>query len=227
MGRSIILACLIAATVLFALSARAVALPSYLGPSGLIFTPDGKTNGLSGLSFSAHWFDLSGALKKYGIDGGTSVYAASYSPIQALELGVSNLDSEASGRVTMLNGKFIVSNQSTLRPVAFVAGVIDALDQQEISPYVLVTRGFSLSGPLASNQISLDVNAGYGGGFFSDGLILGGELRLHPQFSVIGEGTKEYLNLGARFSSSGLSVDLGIIDMQDFATGVSYTWAID
>ncbi|OGK11708.1 MAG: hypothetical protein A2Y63_05985 [Candidatus Riflebacteria bacterium RBG_13_59_9] len=208
-------------------SMPALALPSYLGPSGLIFTPDAQANGFSAISFSAHFFDLSGALKNYGVDGGTNVYAATYSPLPALELGVSSMESETSDRATMLNGKLVISEQSTLQPFAFVAGIIDALDEQEISPYILASKRFNLSGPFASNQISLAVNAGYGGGFFNDGLVLGGELKVHPQFSIIAEGTKEYINLGARFSAAGLSLDLGVVDMQDFATGVSYSWAID
>jgi hypothetical protein len=192
----------------------------------LILTPDGQTNGFSALSFSAHVFDLSGALKDYGIDGGTTVFAANYSPIPALEVGISSIDSKLSKRATMLNGKFVISQQSTRQPVAFVAGIIDALDEQEISPYAMVSKSISLSGPLAKNQISLAMNAGYGGGFYNDGIIVGGELKLAPQFSLMAEGTKGYINLGARFSSAGLAVDLGIIDMSDFGAGLSYTWAL-
>jgi hypothetical protein len=204
----------------------AMATPSYLGPSGLILTPDGQTNGFSAISFSAHFFDLSGALKEYGIDGGTSVLAANYSPIPALEVGISSIDSKLSKRKTMLNGKFVFSQQSVKEPVALVAGVIDALDSQEISPYVLATKSFNLSGPLAKNQIALAVNAGYGGGFYNNGILVGGELKLAPQFSLMAEGTRGYINLGARFSSAGLAVDVGMIDMADFGAGISYTWAL-
>ncbi len=212
--------------VLLSASLAARAMPSYLGPSGLVLTPDAQTNGISGLSFSAHFFDLTGALEAYGVDGATSVYAANYSPIPALEFGVSALDSDTSGGATLLNGKLIVSDESSLQPFSFVGGVIDMLDQQEMTPYVLVSKRFSLSGPLASNQIGLSLNAGYGGGFYSDGVLVGGELRVHPQFSIVAEGTKKYINLGARFSSSGLSLDMGLIDMEDFAGGISYTWSL-
>jgi hypothetical protein len=219
---------ILAAFAVFGLlwAAPAMATPSFLGPSGLILTPDGQTNGFNALSFSAHVFDLSGALKDYGLDGGTTVFAANYSPVSALEVGISTIDSKLSKRATMLNGKFVISQQSTQQPVAFVAGVIDALDEQEISPYAMVTKSINLSGPLAKNQISLAVNAGYGGGFYNDGIIVGGELKLAPQFSLMAEGTKGYINLGARFSSAGLAVDLGIIDMADFGAGISYTWAL-
>lgn len=222
----VILGVLTICAVLLSASIAALAIPSYLGPSGLILTPDAQANGKSGLAFSAHFFDLSGALASYGVDGETSVYAASYSPIPALEFGVSALDSNTSGGATLLNGKIVISDESSLQSFAFVGGVVDMLDQQEITPYLLVSKSFSLSGPLASNQIGLSVNAGYGGGFYSDGFIVGGELKLHPQFSIIAEGTKKYINLGARFSASGLALDVGLIDMEDIAGGVSYTWSL-
>lgn len=224
MMKRITLTIIVMACALSLFSPSASAIPSYLGPSGLILTPDAQYNDFQALSFSAHFFDLSGALKKYGIDGGTSTYAVNYSPFPALELGATVLDSTASGTVTMLNGKFAIRTESGLNPFSFSAGVIDALDQQEITPYFIASKSFSLSGPLAENQVSIAVNAGYGGGFYDDGILLGGEVKLHPQFSIIGERTKNLTNLGLRFNSAGLALDIGLIDLEDFGAGASYTW---
>jgi len=124
----------------------------------------------------------------------------------------------------MFNAKLIISQQTELQPLSFAAGVIDAFDEQEITPYVLISKSLNLSGPTARTQIGLSVNAGYGGGFYSDGFMVGGELRLTPQFSLVAEGTKKYINLGTRLHSQGLSLDLGLIDMEDFAGGISYSF---
>ena len=222
-GRVILAVCVVLA-LLWAMPAAAM--PSYLGPSGLILTPDSQTNQFSAISFSAHFFDLRGALKEHGLDGGTNVFAANYSPIPALELGFSSIDSKISSRANMINGKFIIKQQNNTEPVALVAGVIDVLDEQEISPYALLSKSFNLSGPLAKNQVSLAVNAGYGGGFYNDGIMVGGELKLAPQFSLLAEGSRGYINLGARFSSAGLAVDLGFLDMSELGGGISYTWSL-
>jgi len=200
------------------------ALPSYFGPSGLILTPDAHTTSFQSFSFSAHFFDFSGSLKDYGIDGSTNDFAVNYSPIPQLELGYSALDSAISSRANMFNAKLIISQQTELQPVSFAAGVIDAFDEQEITPYMLISKSLNLSGPTSRNQIGLSVNAGYGGGFYSDGFLVGGELRLTPQFSLLAEGSKKYINLGTRLHSQGLSLDLGLIDMEDFAGGISYSF---
>lgn len=223
-GRVILAVCGVVALLWWAMPAAAM--PSYLGPSGLILTPDSQTNQFSAISFSAHFFDLRGSLKEHGLDGGTSILAANYSPIPALELGISSIESKISSRANMLNGKFIIKQQNNAEPVAFVAGVVDVLDEQEISPYALFSKSFRLSGPKATNQISLAVNAGYGGGFYNDGILIGGELKLAPQFSLLAEGTKGYVNLGARFSTAGLAVDIGFMDMSELGGGISYTWSL-
>jgi|GEM_PF-2313034 len=202
----------------------AYALPSYVGPSGLILTPDAHTTSFQSFSFSAHFFDFSGALEQYGIDGSASDFAVNYCPAPLLELGYSTLDSDTSDRANMFNAKLIISQQTELQPLSFAAGVIDAFDEQEITPYVLISKSLNLSGPTARTQIGLSVNAGYGGGFYSDGFMVGGELRLTPQFSLVAEGTKKYINLGTRLHSQGLSLDLGLIDMEDFAGGISYSF---
>lgn len=200
------------------------ALPSYLGPSGLILTPDGQATYFQSFSFSAHFFDLSGTLRRYGLDGSGSAFGVNYSPVPALELGFSTLKTNKSDRANMLNGKLIITQESELEPFSVAAGVVDALDEQEVSPYVLLSKSLRLSGPMAKNQIGLSLNAGYGGGFYDDGVLLGGELKLTPQFSLLAEGTKRYINLGARFTSQGLALDIGFIDVEDLAGGLSYSF---
>jgi hypothetical protein len=201
----------------------AIALPSYLGHSGLILMPDGQLTHFQSLSFSAHFFDFSGTLRRYGIDGSTNVFAVNYSPLPALEVGFSSLDSDIGGRSNLLNGKVVLIPESEIQPFALAAGVVDALDEQEISPYAILSKSINLSGPTASNQIGFSLNAGYGGGFYDDGFMLGGEIMLTPQLSLLAEGTKRYINFGARFKSQGLALDIGFIDAEDFAGGLSYS----
>ena len=205
----------------------AYALPSYLGPSGLILIPDGQATHFQSFSFSAHFFNLSGSLRRFGIDGSGNSFAVNYSPVPALEVGVSSLKTQASDRANMLNGKVIIIPESELQPFALAAGVVDALDEQEISPYVLVSKNLKLSGPTAKNQVSLLLNAGYGGGFYDDGFIAGGEIKITPQFSLLAEGSKRYINFGGRFTSQGLALDIGFIDAQDLAGGISYSFFWD
>ncbi len=200
------------------------ALPSYLGSSGLILTPDGQATGFQSFSFSAHFFNLSGTLRRYGLDGSGSAFSANYSPVPALEVGFTSLKTDTSDRANMLNGKLIISSESEIQPISFTAGILDALDEQEVSPYFLLSKSLRLSGPTAKNQIGLAVNAGYGGGIYDDGILLGGELKLTPQFSLLAEGTKRYINFGARFTSQGLALDLGLIDVEDLAGGISYSF---
>ncbi len=202
----------------------ALATPSFLGPSGLILTPDGQITHFQSFSFSAHFFDLSGSLKEFGLDGSTNAFAINYSPVPAIELGFTSLDSSKSDRANMLNGKVVLIPESEIQPFSLTLGVIDLLDEQEVSPYFLLSKSLNLSGPRAKNQIALLVNAGYGGGFFHDGLVIGSEIKLTPQFSLLAEGTKEYINLGVRFTSQGLGLDIGFIDTQDLAGGISYSF---
>ncbi len=214
---------LLVAFALF-MGGKASALPSYLGPSGLMLTPDGQATYFQSFSFSAHFFNLSGALKRYGLEGSGNSFAVNYSPVPALEVGFSTLKTDLSDRANMLNGKLIITSESEVQPFSFAAGVVDALDEQEVSPYFLLSKSLRLSGPMATNQVGLSLNAGYGGGIYDDGILVGGELKLTPQFSLLAEGTKRYVNLGARFTSQGLALDIGFIDVEDIAGGVSYSF---
>lgn len=206
--------------VVLVFSLPAVAAPSFFGGySGNILSPDAIVVPAGVWQASYHVFS----------DGDENVFGLMYGLTENLEVGAgffNNGDSE-----TSLNAKMRLMPETATRP-AVVVGVADlggdVLDDDP-SFYVLVSKNIT---PVASEIAGepskpLQLTIGVGSGGF-DGFFAGFDWTLQERLSLMAEfvdfGNDSEFNAGVRFAlANNFRLDAGLIDMDDFAFGASYT----
>lgn len=236
---------LILLSILFALilcSIPAKAAPTYFGNSGLILLPDNTTTGSQAVILHFHYIDndepsdLIGGVRIYkgskprlrdlGFIGNVKSFGISYGVIENLEVGYSYVEDNKKKPYNFVHAKYVfVPPQSAdeENPITLTVGANDILDELMFSPYAVISRRFPIkSSRLDIPDMNINANLGFGGGIYEKRLFGGVELGITPQISLIGELSRTTANVGARYNSGSLIIDLSLIDGRDIAAGLSY-----
>jgi len=178
----------------------AAASPSLFGPTGLLLTPTADTPGPMEVQLGG-WFanDLANSISATSGEG---------SGLEATA-GWVDLDDEGSEEVFSTKWRF---RQDSLTQPSFAVGLIDITDQFDMTPYVVVQKGFHLGG----NGVM--ATAGYAQpGTLLNGFFAGAELTLGGKYRALAEYDGDDVNAGVRFPlSKRIEITAGMI-RDDFA----------
>ena len=209
------------------LSGMAMAAPSFLGTTGLIFIPNDRH--LQAGDFSANFHSID-----YDRGATETILGANVGLTEELEVGVArisfNRDGVGDDSETILNGKYSVLDETASRP-SLLVGVLDAggnLDEDDPGLYVLIGKNLTpaLSGVSGSPVSPIRGYVGLGTGAL-DGLFGGIEWSFNSKATLLAEfltRNDSEFNFGARFAiSGGVRGDIALIDGDDLGFGISYT----
>lgn len=181
------------------------AAPTLLGPTGLLITPSADTIGTAGVQVGGWLTDdvANSASVNVGIGPGLEVTGAWVDPDGGDDEGI-------------LSAKWRF-RQSSLTSPAVAVGVIDLTDQFDLTPYILVQKGFDVGG----NGIT--ALAGYAhSDSLLDGLFAGAEMTISERYKVMVEYDGDDLNAGVRFPvKDKLDITAGIV-RDGFAVSAAY-----
>jgi hypothetical protein len=238
------------------LPAVATAAPSILGPNGYLFTPDGNTTPGGCVVFGIHHAEGDPqSITRPGLPPHVVVKRPNVNAFNfnlglgnRVELGFSRVSTaekrfilvgpgagrEAGGQHWLLNGKFALLPPKS--PFHLVAGMIDALDSIDRTPYVYGSLNIGQYLPrfaLVPRRIQL--GAGWATGMI-DGPFVNAGIPISPNFELMFEWLDNDLlgvysagrqfNAGARLRLGripGLAIDIGTTDFSRPAFGVSYS----
>jgi len=197
--------------LVLSLAAPGAAAPSYLGPTGLIFTP---TAGVAPMrSWSAHGHGTKD-LTLWGVDFGLT---------DAIEVGATLLDPSPGGTRVFGNGKWQVTKEKGTSSPAIAIGVIDVADSIDTSVYGVISKGFGRVALGSRTGIGLRASVGYGTGLFDDNIFGGAELLWTDKLTLMGEYDGRDINVNARLMiGRGVHADLGLLDGR-FGGGLAYS----
>ncbi|MBM3473112.1 MAG: hypothetical protein FJX75_07600 [Armatimonadetes bacterium] len=178
-SRLTILCCVTA----LALASLGFASPSIFGPNGLLLTPTADTPGMADVQLGAWWAgDLANSVALTSGEGSGFESTAAW------------VDLNGAGSEEVFSGKWRFRNNSFTQP-AFAVGLIDITNQLDRTPYVVVQKGFHLSGN------GLMAMVGYAQpDSLLDGFFAGGELTLADKYKAIAEYDGDDVNGAIRFS---------------------------
>ncbi len=105
------------------------------------------------------------------------------------------------------------------------AGIYDLTDEIETTVYMVASwaQG-NIVGEVEGRSVRfLDLHAGFAAGQLQD-FFAGVDLRVGTEFTFMAEWVNDDVNIGARFSPvDNLTIDAGLLDVDDLAVNVSYT----
>lgn len=224
------------------LPAYATAAPSFLGPSGSMFTPDATVLPRGCANAGLHHFESDEITRGSGKTEhpDATVIKVNYGLFDRLEVGLAFVDQhEVSGDNFLLNAKLAILTEHNTRHFNLVAGVIDAADRVDRTPYVYAAAsiGPTLQRlPLINRMLprSARLGAGWATGMI-EGLFVNASVPVMPNVEFLWEWLENdfpgffkgrYHNIGGRFRTGrakGLAIDLGTLDFDTLAFGLSYT----
>jgi hypothetical protein len=187
------------------LTLPAAASPTVLGPTGLLATPNADTEGLANMQLGG-W---------YVSNGGESVSLSAGAGLGG-EANATWFNPKSGGDQLLFSGKWRF-HQSSLAQPAIAIGLIDATDQIELTPYVVVQKGFGLAG------YGVTASAGYAKpNSLLDGFFGGADVKLADKFHLLGEYDGNDLNAGVRLPlSDHVEITAGIIS-DEFAASAMF-----
>ena len=182
---------LLVAAVLITLPVVASASPSVFGPTGLVSIPTAEVVGMM------HWSAGITAVERDHSNDLTLI-CGNFGITPSLELGVTREKPEGHSAETLLNAKYRVL-QPILGGTSLSIGAIDATDQLDSTPYVVLSHDIGAGylfkeGELTSPQIHI----GVGGGML-DGIFAGVSATVSDTVSLMAEYDSEDINIGVRF----------------------------
>lgn len=207
------------------------ATPSYLGPSGVIMTPDDKTVPHKQFWIGYHMFSNIDFKDDDGSD--LNVFHNQYGLTPNIEVGTSVVDQQDNGSDLAINAKWRFINETATIP-AIAVGVLDvsgnAVDD-DASFYLLFSKSLTRTATEVTNAPSKPLRGtiGVGSGFF-DGIFASLDWTYTPKLRLMAEIVNggdffdnTMVNAGLRYSvGSRLSLDLAAIDFGDIAFGINY-----
>jgi hypothetical protein len=194
-----------------ALVRPAAASPGFLGPTGLLNTPSATT--LPMAAYDVYF---------YGADPFLS-YGVNFGITSAIEVGGGIFDPDNNGNEGLINGKYAITKETTSTP-GIAVGVLDLVDSLDMSPYLVLTKGFGRVAVGGSGSFGLRGHVGFGTGLFDDNIFGGAELLFSDRLALIGEYDGNDVNFGASFRlGRGVEVKGGLLDADEFVLGVSYS----
>lgn len=212
-----IIACMV---FLLCLGATAVqAAPSFLGYTGLVFTPTADT-------LDVNEFDLAAFAIDYDQTGRADIYSAQMGVRDGLEAGVVRVKSHSEAGETLLSAKYRIQPE-TEKHAGVAVGIFDPTNEIDATAYVVASKTLGSYHAFGKEITSLRLHGGFGGGQL-DGLFLGASAGLGDRLLVMAEfvqaGGDSMVNFGARLAvTPEVRVHAAISDEIDSALGVSYS----
>ena len=214
------------------LSGMAMAAPSFLGTTGLIFVPNDLH--LQAGDFSANFHALS-------LDNNPTVLGVNVGVTESLEVGLARVNPDNPGRDadTSLNAKYGIFEETASRP-SLLLGVVDAGGDLDTNGdpgfYVVLGKNLTPAATAISGEPVPPIRGylGIGTGIY-DGLFAAAEWSFSPKATVMLEfldgvsikniATEDSLfNAGIRFAiAGGVRGDIALINGEDLGFGISYT----
>ncbi|HEX2948719.1 MAG TPA: hypothetical protein VHV83_03985 [Armatimonadota bacterium] len=194
------------------LTTAGIAAPSFLGLTGLIFTPTADTLQKNAFNASIH-----------AVEGDSPLYSFNVGFKPNLEGGFSQLpDSE-----TIINAKYTFLPESA-KTIGVAAGVMDLTDQKATTLYVVASKKYSTKDLLYGVdyiQGSLGIAGGDSDEFVLDGVFGGVGIGIAKRATVMLEYDGDNFNYGARYDlGKGFDARIGVAgEGHDLLAGISYT----
>jgi hypothetical protein len=213
--------------------------PSYVGPSGYYFTPDGATLPKGRMSL---YFRRLENLNLHGRSGSfwnANIYGVNYGVMKRLEVGLAAVQQKTiSDDIDFVGSVKFIALPEKPDAVGVVLGITDVADQlpDGFSPYLYLTKDLShYYGVRPDRPGALAVGAGYGSGIY-DNFFLNLRLRAirgvdvlveYGEMSefVFGRDRDHMVSFGLRgWLGNGVSLDLSWLGETDaLSFGVSWT----
>ncbi|MHB1455797.1 MAG: hypothetical protein ACYC0V_02670 [Armatimonadota bacterium] len=226
-----ILAFVMVIAVLCLLSGMAMAMPSFLGISGNIMTPNDQVLEVGDFNANLHSLQL---------DEPVTVIGATIGLMDDFEAGIANYNPSADGvsSETIFNLKYSVLKETGSRP-SLTVGLVDATGALDIRDdpgfFAVVGKNITRAGSdLTGEPIgTLKGYLGYGGGIYN-GFFVAADYLVSPKVHVIGElinglELKSGINKDVVFNAAvrvkvtdNLSADLALINGDDLGFGITY-----
>jgi len=182
-----------------AMTGTTAAAPNFIGPTGLIATPTAETLNQGGYSIGLHTADNVNSL------------SLNLGLVKDVEIGLTRFDNDFED-FNILNAKWKFLPEADGRP-ALAFGIQDAGNKIDNTPYLVASQNIGGGSR---------VHYGIGGGTI-DG-VFGGFEKDFNKGTLMAEYDGDNLNLGVRFDiASGVKVNVGLLDMDDFFVGISLT----
>lgn len=200
--------------LVLAVGAMCWAHPSFLGYTGIYYTPTAEVLPPNVWSAGAYSVDLDDTFPDrysfgYGFDGRLEVTLLKYKPKNGQD-------------ETFLAGKYQIFPERQGQP-AFAVGVYDVTDEQKTTVYIVASK--TLSGPFEVKRRKVFQAIGHfgiGGGQL-DGIFSGLELVLGPSLSLLGEYDTKNFNVGARILiNDSIALNGALFDFDKLGIGISY-----
>ena len=183
---------LLVAAALVALPVVASASPSVFGPTGLVTIPTADVVGMT------RW---NAGITAVELDQGNdlTLICGNFGITPSLELGVTREKPEGHSAETLINAKYRVL-QPILGGTSLSIGAIDATDQLDSTPYVVLSHDIGAGYVFKQGEItSPQLHIGVGGGML-DGVFAGVSATIKDKISVMAEYDSDDINLGVRFA---------------------------
>ncbi|MBM3498423.1 MAG: YjbH domain-containing protein [Armatimonadetes bacterium] len=169
-----------AALALCCLSAHAS--PTALGPTGLLTTPTADVEDMANVQLGGWWVSDWG--ESASLTGGAGMNG---------EANISWINPETGGDEVIFSSKWRFRQNNLTQP-AVAVGIIDFTDRMELTPYIVVQKGFDLAG------FGVTASAGYAKpNSLLDGFFGGADVKLADKLHLLGEWDGNDLNAGVRF----------------------------
>ena len=205
--------------------------PSLLGYSGMLYTPtadvlaEGDWN-IGANSNEVEDWDRFNYYGNFGLGGNTEVgVLLQRTDVRWVSDGA---DTAQDGPAVDNNETFLSIKQVFRQPTdgkpGIAAGVFDITDEVQTTVYVLANWQFGREvGQFRGRSLKfLNLNVGFASGQIED-LFFGAQFALDSRIEIMGEHVGDEWNLGARIHPlQGLTVDAGLMDVEDLAVNVSY-----
>ncbi len=195
--------CLSCCVLLAATSAFAA--PTVLGPTGLLATPNTDTVGTANIQLGG-WY----------VNDFANTATVNFGPLPMLEVTGSWVDPQVGTSEEIFSAKWRFKEDSFTKPSVAV-GIIDITDRFDLTPYVVVQKGFHVGGN------GLTVSAGYANStMMLDGFFAGADLQLGGKYHVLAEYDSDDINAGVRVPISDRIEVTGGVVQDEFAASAMY-----
>ncbi|HPP74488.1 MAG TPA: hypothetical protein PLU88_05110 [Armatimonadota bacterium] len=222
----VVLTALVAGVLALSVVVPVTAAPNIFGTSGLIEVPDDRVLPTGTIAPAFHTIVDVDIL---GTDTDFNFFTVGIGITENLEVSggvVDNDDSEV-----ILNAKYRLSPRVGNRP-SITIGVVDVTSDIDDDPsfYILFARGLTGVAEDITDDESVPLRGylGFGSGLY-EGVFVGLEWMLSPRFvgmvEYVDEGiTGSDFNAGIRYAlTNQLRIDAGLVDLDSFTVGISYT----
>jgi len=195
--------CLSCCVLLAATSAFAA--PTVFGPTGLLMTPNTDTVGEANIQLGG-WY----------VNDFANSATVGVGPLSTLEVTGTWVDPRGGSSELLFSAKWRLKDDTFTKPSVAV-GVVDITDRFDFTPYIVVQKGFHVSGN------GLTVSAGYADSNAAvDGFFAGADLKINDKYHALVEYDSDDINCGVRVPiNDRIDVAVGMIQ-DEFAASAMY-----